>query len=200
MDASTSASSVRAESTGVLFATPSSRFAAARTSPISITMLVSMPLWDSLAGLAVRIDSLAVQRRELPRGEWTRVTTTVLLQGDDATGEGEDVTYEASAHDDFPVDAELAGSWSLDDLSRRLDGLGLPDFRRWAFESAALDLGLRQRGVSLGDLVGRPYRPVRFVASTRSEIEPYIELNPKLEFKLDAGADWDRALMQKLAA
>ncbi len=163
-------------------------------------MLVSMPLWDSLAGLAVRIDSLAVQRRELPRGEWTRVTTTVLLQGDDATGEGEDVTYEASAHDDFPVDAELAGSWSLDDLSRRLDGLGLPDFRRWAFESAALDLGLRQRGVSLGDLVGRPYRPVRFVASTRSEIEPYIELNPKLEFKLDAGADWDRALMQKLAA
>jgi hypothetical protein len=159
-----------------------------------------MPLWDSLAGLSVRIDDVAVQRRELPRDEWTRVTTTVVLQGDGTSGEGEDVTYEAAEHDDFPADVILAGTWSLDDLSRRLEELDLPDYRRWAFESAGLDLGLRQRGASLGEVVGRSYRPGRFVASTRTEIEPYLELDPKLEFKLDVGADWSRALMQKLAA
>jgi len=163
-------------------------------------MLASMPLWDSLAGLSVRIDDLAVQRRELPRGEWTRVTSTVVLDGDHAAGEGEDVTYDAAAHDDFPDDVMLAGSWSLDDLSRRLEELDLPDFRRWAFESAALDLALRQRGASLGEVLGRAYRPVRFVVSTRAEIEPYLELDPALEFKLDAAADWDRSFMQKLVA
>ena len=163
-------------------------------------MLASMPLWDSLAGLSVRIDDLSVQRRELPRDKWTRVTTTVVLHGDAARGEGEDVTYEAEAHDDFPADVMLAGTWSLDDLSRRLQELQLSDYRRWSFESAALDLGLRQRGASLGELIGRRYRPVRFVVSTRTDIKPYLELNPALEFKLDAGTDWDRPLMRKLAA
>src|SRR6266436_2758348 len=52
---------------------------------------------------------------------------------------------------------------------------------------------------SLADVVGREYRPVRFVASTRAEIEPYLELYPDLEFKLDVGEDWDRARMQQLA-
>jgi hypothetical protein len=74
------------------------------------------------------------------------------------------------------------------------------DYRRWAFESAALDLALRQAGRSLAEAVGRVHRPVRFVASTRSEIEPYLALNPDLEFKLDVEAGWDRALMERLAA
>ena len=52
------------------------------------------------------------------------------------------------------------------------------DYRRWAFESAALDLALRQAGTSLAEAVGREYRPVRFVASTRADIEPYRELIP----------------------
>ncbi|HZC30961.1 MAG TPA: hypothetical protein VE261_05540 [Gaiellaceae bacterium] len=159
-----------------------------------------MPLWDSLAGLSVRVDDLAVQRRELPREQWTRVTTTVVLHGDGESGEGEDVTYQAEEHDDFPADVMLAGTWSLDDLSRRLEELELPDFRRWAFESAALDLALRQGGESLAAVLGRAYRPVRFVASTRADVGPYHELDPALEFKLDATADWDRALMQELAA
>ena len=33
------------------------------------------------------------------------------------------------------------------------------DYRRWAFESAALDLALRQAGMSLGEAVGREPRP-----------------------------------------
>ena len=159
-----------------------------------------MPLWDELAGLQVRIDDYATTRRELARDGWTRVTTTVVLTGGGEHGEGEDVTYDAAAHDDFPDELMLAGTWTLDDLSRRLDDLGLSDFRRWAFESAALDLALRQAERSLEDVVGRPYRPVRFVASTRTDVGPWLENDPALELKLDATKDWDDALMRRLAA
>ena len=128
------------------------------------------------------------------------MTTTVVLHGAGETGEGEDVTYDAAEHDGFPAELMLAGTWTLDDLSRRLDDFDLPDYRRWAFESAALDLGLRQAGTSLGEALGRSYRPVRFVSSTRTDIEPWLELDPGLEFKLDATKEWDDALMRKLAA
>jgi L-alanine-DL-glutamate epimerase-like enolase superfamily enzyme len=174
-------------------------------------MLGSMPLWDSLAGLRVAVDHYELERRELPLPSgWTRVTTTIVLEGDGATGHGEDVTYTAPDHDHYPDELMLAGTWTLDDLSRHLDSQRLwpskpadeasTDYRRWAFESAMLDLALRQAGTSFADAVGRSYRPVRFVASTRSEIEPYLELYPELEFKLDVAEDWDRPLMQKLAA
>lgn len=159
-----------------------------------------MPLWDELAGLRVRVDDYALERLELPLEEWTRVTTTVVLRGDGESGRGEDVTYDAAEHDEFPAELMFAGTWSLDDLSRRLDDFELPDYRRWAFESAALDLALRQAETSLRAVVGRPYRPVRFVASTRTNVEPWLENNPSLEFKLDATKDWDAALMHRLAA
>ena len=168
-------------------------------------------LWQALSGLRVRIDDYSVERRELAVSpQFTRVTTTVLLEGCGETGEGEDVTYTATDHDDFPDVEMLAGTWTLDDYSRRVDELSLwpaepqmeasTDYRRWAFESAALDLALRQADTSLADVVGRPYRPVRFVASTRAQIDPYLALNPALEFKLDVDKDWDRALMERLAA
>ncbi len=169
-------------------------------------------LWESLAGLRLRVDEFSLRRRELQvTSAFTRVTTTVVLHGDGQTGEGEDVTYTAADHERFPGGATLAGTWTLEECSRRIDGLELwpdgepameasADYRRWAFESAALDLALRQAGASLADVVGRPYRPVRFVASTRAEIGPYRALNPELEFKLDVDKDWDRALMERLAA
>jgi hypothetical protein len=168
-------------------------------------------LWTSLADLRLRIDDYSIERRELVVSpQFTRVTTTVVLRGDGQTGEGEDVTYTAADHDGFPDGEMLAGSWTLHDYSLRLDELTLfrgepemgasRDYRRWAFESAALDLALRQAGRSLADAVGRAYRPLRFVASTRADIAPYRELYPELEFKLDVEADWDGALMDRLAA
>ncbi|HLX18657.1 MAG TPA: hypothetical protein VKR23_00760 [Gaiellaceae bacterium] len=158
-----------------------------------------MPLWDALAGLRVAVDDVTLQRCELPREAWTRVTTTVRMVGDGETGEGEDVTYDAAEHDDFP-EVMVAGTWTLDDLSRRLDQVELSDFRRWAFESAALDLGLRQAGTSFADAVGGAYHPVRFVASTRDDVGPWLANDPGLEFKLDATKDWDEAFMRSLAA
>ena len=159
-----------------------------------------MPLWDELAGLQVRIDGYSPERRDLPREGWTRVTTTVVLEGEGEKGEGEDVTYDAAEHDDFPAELPLAGSWSLAELSLHLEAFELPDYRRWAFESAVLDLALRQAGSSLGDAVARAYRPVRFVASPRSDVAAWLENDPALEFKLDATKEWDGELMRSLAA
>ena len=170
-----------------------------------------MPLWDAPARLRLIVDEYSLQRRELETASgWTRVTTTVVLEGAGETGRGEDVTYTAPDHEHVPDDLPLEGDWSLDDYSLHLDELeiwrGDPantasrDLRRWAFESAALDLALRQGGRSLGDLLGRPYRPVRFVVSTRTEIEPWLEAYPAMEFKLDVEAEWERPLMERLAA
>jgi len=85
------------------------------------------------------------------------------------------------------------------------------DYRRWAFESAALDLALRQAGTNLAEELGREPRPVNFVNSMRlagwgegerSSIEPLRErlaVYPTLRFKLDPANDWDDELIAALA-
>ena len=159
------------------------------------------PLYDRLSGLELEIEGYAIERRSLAVSSgFTRVTTTVALTGRGVTGRGEDVGYEAADHDGYPEDLDIAGRRTLDELSARVDGLELFPaeplrpadryYRRWAFESAALDLALRQAGRSLGDLVGLPYRAVRFVVSTRLEIEPWLAIDPALEFKLDPTSEW----------
>jgi hypothetical protein len=160
-----------------------------------------MSLWDSVAGLSVKVDGYTLERRESTTpSDWTRVTTTVVAEGDGATGEGEDVTYEAAMHDGVPDGLMLAGTWSFDDFSHRLDEFEelTEGFRRWAFESAVLDLALRQNGLGLGEAFGRAERLVRFAVSTRAAPERWLEVAPGLEFKLDAEKDWDRALLRRL--
>jgi hypothetical protein len=164
-------------------------------------MLGSMALWDSVAELPVKVDGYNLERREssTPSG-WTRVTTTVVLQGEAATGQGEDVTYESELHDGVPDELMLAGTWSLEDFSHRLDEVEelAEGFRRWAFESAVLDLALRQNELGLGQALGRQELPVRFVVSTRAAPERWLEFAPGLEFKLDAEKDWGRPLLRGL--
>ena len=70
-------------------------------------------------------------------------------------------------------------------------------YRRWAFESAALDLALRQNGVPLPEAVGREPAAVRFVASlglgsppTTVPLERLREASPGLRFKVDLAEDW----------
>jgi hypothetical protein len=160
-----------------------------------------MSLWDSVSGLTLKVDGYSLERREssTPSG-WTRVTTTVHLDGEGATGEGEDVTYEGELHEDVPDELMLAGTWSVEDFSHRLDALEelTEGYRRWAFESAMLDLALRQNELGLGEALGRTERPVRFVVSTRAAPEQWLEAAPALEFKLDAEKDWDRSLLRRL--
>ena len=169
-----------------------------------------MGLYARVAGLPVEVDSVSLERRAIETGSgFTRATTTVVLRGGGEEGVGEDVVYDPAAHDDPPVPA-LSGSWaSFDDLSRRLGELELfreappypvyRSYRRWAYESAALDLALRQAGRSLADALGREARPLRFVASPRSvSVSDWLELYPQLRFKLDPVSAWDVAQVELL--
>jgi hypothetical protein len=168
-----------------------------------------MALWDRLRGLEATIEEVRTERRSIDVStEFTRVTTTVILGGAGETGRGEDVTYTAEDHDWFPQ-LEPAGRTTLAELSADLDALQLfehkpkmqasSQYRRWAFESAALDLALRQNDLSFGDALGLEYRPVRFVVSTRGDAFAWLEHNPDLELKLDPENDWERSLMERLA-
>lgn len=169
-------------------------------------------LYGRLAELGLEVDGYRTERRELDVSSgFRRVTTEIVLAGGGLEGRGEDVTYAAEDHDDYPADLPLAGVWRLDGLSRRLGGLDLfpgrppgeaffRQYRRWGFESAALDLALRQQRLSLGEALDRPYRPVRFVLSTRLDIKPWLAVDPGLEFKLDPTPEWDERLMREIAA
>jgi L-alanine-DL-glutamate epimerase-like enolase superfamily enzyme len=109
----------------------------------------------------------------------------------------------------------LAGDWTIDSLSHHLESLPLfaepperevyVDYRRWAFESAALDLALRQAGISLGGAVGREPQPVTFVASgglgdppSTERLRAFLGLYPTLRFKLDARPDWTEEIYDEL--
>ena len=156
--------------------------------------------YERIAGLELLVEAIELERRELQvTSGFKRVTTTVRISGGGEAGEGEDVTYEADHHDGFSP-PDLSGTWTFDDLSQRLESLDLAGYRRWGFESAALDLALRQAGTSLGAAVGREYRPVRFVVSTREDIDRFLAVQPTLEFKVDPMSTWSRALIDELAA
>ena len=115
-----------------------------------------------LAGLGLVVDGYRTERHELDVSSgFRRVTTEIVLVGGGLEGRGEDVTYAAEDHDDYPAELPLAGEWTLDGFSRHLGGLDLfpgrppqqeffRDYRRWGFESAALDLALRQRQAEPG--------------------------------------------------
>jgi hypothetical protein len=170
-----------------------------------------MSSWERIADLPLRIDGYRTERRaaEIASG-FTRVTTTVVLEGAGHTGEGEDVTYEPKDHEAFPTELALAGDWTLASYSDWLEGRPLfspapsaeayADYRRWAFESAALDLALRQAGTSFAAAFGREARPLRFVVSTRAAIEEWLDLPAGYEFKLDPEPEWSEHLIDRLAA
>jgi hypothetical protein len=154
------------------------------------------------------------------------VTTVVELRGDGETGRGEDVTYETEDHDSLhgahgagDLGWDLAGSYTVDAFSTALADVDLfPEppqretarhYRRWAAESAALDLALRQADTSLAAALDRTYDPLRFVVSTRltpeddptaDRVREWLAVDPGLEFKLDPTPAWSAALLDDLAA
>lgn len=151
-----------------------------------------MPLFDRVAGLP-----LVVERFELEplKQEDAPGRSSVRLLGGGEVGLGEDVTYEQQSP---KQELDVAGDWTLDSFSRALPDL--PGYRRWGFEAAALDLALRQNGLSLAEAVGREARPVRFVGSTRREPQDWLGLYPGLRFKLDARNGWTDEIVAGLAA
>jgi hypothetical protein len=176
-------------------------------------------LYDAVKDLPLKIEAYDLDIRSLDVSSgFTRKTTIIRLTGAGEEGLGEDVTYEASEHDAQlargPV-LPLAGNWTIDSFSRHLSEQALfenpperevyVDYRRWAFESAGLDLALRQRGRTLGQAVGRELRPLTYVVSMRlgepptlARLRGWLEHYPGLRFKLDATSDWTDELVAEL--
>lgn len=172
-----------------------------------------------VAALPLRVEGYELAAMELAvDDDYTRLTTIVRLHGDRQEGRGEDTTYAPLAQLALraagPV-LPLAGEWTLDSFSAHLgtldlfpSGAGEPDFlnfRRWAFESAALDLALRQAGLPLAAALGRVSRPVSFVVSPGPHnpvdtVDAHLELYPRQRFKLMLTPAWDDATVEALAS
>jgi L-alanine-DL-glutamate epimerase-like enolase superfamily enzyme len=180
-----------------------------------------MSTWKVLAGLPVEIEDYALDPLQATvSSEFERKSTLIRLRGAGEEGVGEDVTYDAIDHDILQAAGPtlpLAGSFTLASFCERLAGLSLfpqppqrevsARYRAWAYESAALDLALRQAHTTLHRALGREPRPVRFVVSLRLGEPPTLEpvrrrlqLYPGLRFKLDPTSSWDEQLIAELVA
>src|SRR5215218_10661786 len=142
-----------------------------------------------LADLPLAVESYALEGlRRRWSAEFVRRTTVLRLSGAGQTGVGEDVTYTPAGHEVLQAAGAtlpLAGRYTVDSFSRRLEELesfavqprraDSRAHRRWAFESAALDLALRQSGLSLASALDRRPAPVSFVVSMRLPEPPTAE-------------------------
>jgi hypothetical protein len=174
-----------------------------------------------VAGLPLVIERCELQPlvRDTTSG-FTKVSIVVRLGGASHVGEGEDITWDQIDQIEFLRGGDdltwMHGTRTLEEFSRLLGLANLFPvepirdsarfYRRWAFESAALDLALRQNGLSLQDAVGRLARPVNFVASIRIGDPPSLlplhvrlGMDPGLRFKLDPTPSWDDDFVGELA-
>ena len=183
--------------------------------------------YDRLAELEISIDGYELTAHDREYGDFTRPSTVVHLRGGGEEGIGEDVVYtvlDHIAHRDAGPVHDLTGPATLGEFCELAGELDLfpgapPEYpaslhyRRWAYESAALDLALRQNGLALWEAVERDPSPLRFVCSTRlgglgddgaaSSTEPIakrLDKYPDLEFKLDPENDWDAELIDEIAS
>lgn len=179
-------------------------------------------LWPRLAELPVVVEDCRLERLEAdPSTGVNRVTTQIRLLGASTDGLGEDISPDDDdGHDALHVagpSLPLAGVWTLEHFCEHLATLeqwSVPPmwetarlYRNWAYESAALDLALRQAGRALHEILELEPRPLRFVNSlglgdppaTRT-IHDRLARYPGLGFKLDAEPSWTADLMSELAA
>ena len=180
-----------------------------------------MATFDSVAELPLEVEEYDLEGHELQTPDFERLTTVIHLRGAGKEGLGEDVTYDAVDHialqDQGPA-LDLKGHATLGEFCEFMAGVDTfpsepqrevsRSYRRWAFESAALDLALRQNGMGLAAALEREPRPVNFVCSMRlaplegtSSIELLrrkLDAYPTLRFKLDPANDWTDELIAEL--
>ena len=178
-----------------------------------------MALFDRLAELPLTIERYELEGLERDvSSAFTRLSTVIHVHGAGEEGLGEDVVYDALDHiafqDQGPVH-DFTGVRTFGDFCELTHELDLfPSepvrpvsrlYRRWAFESAALDLALRQAGTSLHEHLGIEPRPVHFVVPLRLGDPPTIEPvrrrlahYPTLRFKLDPTDEWTDELIAEL--
>jgi hypothetical protein len=187
-----------------------------------------MATFDKLKDLSIKIGSYELEDRDRSYGDFTRPSTVIHLRGGGEEGLGEDVVYDVLDHmahrDAGPVNDFSAPS-TLGEFCELIGQTDLfagspPErepsrhYRRWAYESAGLDLALRQNGTTLHEALGRDPKPLTFVCSTRlssfpaegeekppSNIEPVtkrLAKYPGTRFKLDPENDWTDELIAEL--
>jgi hypothetical protein len=175
--------------------------------------------WELLAGLGVQIDDYSLEPLDAKvSSDFERKSTVIQLRGSGEEGAGEDVTYDAVDHDIMRAAGpllELSGRFTLGSFAEHLSGLSLFErppqrevsqlYRTWAYESAALDLALRQAHTTLHEALKRDPQPVRFVVSLRLGEPPSLDpvsrrlaQYPGLRFKLDPTSSWDEPLIRAL--
>ncbi len=185
-----------------------------------------MDAYAKLAALPIEVSGYELTDHDRTYGEFTRPSTLVHLRGGGQEGIGEDVVYDQLdhiAHRDAGPVLDLSAPRTLGELCEFLGELDLfpgaapvreasRRYRRWAYESAALDLALRQNGQALHEALGIDPRPVRFVCSTRlrsfgdpdarsstEAVTKRLAKYPTTRFKLDPENDWDAELIAELA-
>ena len=175
--------------------------------------------YELLAELPLTIDSYELEGLTANvSSEFERKTTIIHVRGAGEEGLGEDVTYDSVDHDLLQAagpSLPLTGSYTLASFSAHLATLDLfPEppvrevsarYRTWAYESAALDLALRQAQTPLHTALSRDPEPVRFVISLRLGEPPTLRpittrlaVHPDLRFKLDPTSSWDERLISEL--
>jgi hypothetical protein len=181
-------------------------------------------IWETLAALPLSIDSYELTAHDREYGSFTRPSTLVRLRGAGQEGIGEDVVYDTLdqiAHRDAGANRDFSGVGTLGEFCALIAEADLfevappgmeasRNYRRWAYESAALDLALRQAGLPLHEAVGRDPKPLNFVCSTRlttfdsetgsstTPITDRLAKYPGLEFKLDPENDWTPELIEEI--
>ncbi len=188
-----------------------------------------MGIWERVANLPLEIESYGLEGLSFRgNGDFERLTTVIRLTGPGGdgslTGLGEDITYTALdqiAHQDAGANHDLTGPKTLAEFCELIASLDLfpappemevsPLYRRWAYESAALDLALKQAGTDLASHLGRELKPLNFVASMGlgggpggdesdiGHLKAKLDRYPDLEFKLDPALDWSPSLIAELA-
>ena len=187
-----------------------------------------LSLWPRLGELPLVVESYELERVDSDRPSSSeRYTTHVRLHGAGTDGLGEDISLpddQAALQEAGPT-LPLAGEWTLEAFC---DHLGTLDqwpneseweqmrlYRQWTYESAALDLALRQGGGTLQEVLDLEPQPVRFVNSlglgdspmveakdrkppTFEPLARRVELYPDLRFKLDAELGWTPELIAEI--
>ncbi|NQU50162.1 MAG: hypothetical protein HQ519_16045 [Planctomycetes bacterium] len=180
-------------------------------------------LYAKICQLPLTVESVSYEGKLMETGSgWMRSTTTVLLHGAGCVGRGEDVTYsneEQQSFLDAAPEIPRATYADFEAYSRSLDALephlfATPPaqasarlYRRWAYESAGLDLALRQANTNLAELLATPFQPMRFVASTglgnppsTASLQEKLAASPNLEFKIDYSEGFDDEFLRYLSA
>lgn len=199
----------------------------------SSAQLAEAPIWKNRVGTAaqlrqsirelpVTIERISASQLQLTGATaFTRVTTILLLEGESQRGTGEDVSYSSDTHaelvESFTKRDDLIGTWTIETLSDHLDANPLltpggirmsdkPQYHRWAIESAALDLALRQQETNLSKLMNISWNDVQVSLSmglgsppSADILKGWLDRDKRCTFKIDASQEWSSALITELA-